>query len=355
MIATEELLLFTRDRPRRHRRAPTSTRRSSSTSATFGMRCVHEEINEEQGVREAMLAVGDSGVLHPAARAADPGLDDREVPRPQRARASSRSPTRVDDVEAAATALRAAGVRLLYDEPRSAARPARLVNFCHPKDAGGRAGRAGRGRQRDHGMTDVRMDGRSATPSSPTRPHERTFAALADSRVRTAAITVHKDEAGDVRGHGLAGQGPAPVAAPRRGADPRARARRGARRRDGVSAINYNTVWTSHLRAGLDVRLPRAVRPTSHADAKRHDLPYHVIGSDLSGVVLRIGPGVQRVEAGRRGRRALPVVELEIAGWAQRHDARPRAADLGLRDELRRPRRARRWSRPTSCCPSPPT
>jgi len=26
---------------------------------TFGMRCVHEETNEEQGVREAMLAVGD--------------------------------------------------------------------------------------------------------------------------------------------------------------------------------------------------------------------------------------------------------------------------------------------------------
>src|SRR5512133_416987 len=27
----------------------------------FGMRVVHEEVNEEQGVREAMLAVGDSG------------------------------------------------------------------------------------------------------------------------------------------------------------------------------------------------------------------------------------------------------------------------------------------------------
>src|SRR5690349_14165027 len=26
----------------------------------FGMRCVHQEINEEQGVREAMLAVGDT-------------------------------------------------------------------------------------------------------------------------------------------------------------------------------------------------------------------------------------------------------------------------------------------------------
>ena len=28
---------------------------------TFGMETVHEETNEEQGVREAMVAVGDSG------------------------------------------------------------------------------------------------------------------------------------------------------------------------------------------------------------------------------------------------------------------------------------------------------
>jgi crotonyl-CoA reductase len=26
--------------------------------------------------------------------------------------------------------------------------------------------------------------------------------------------------------------------------------------------------------------------------ARRHDLPYHVIGSDLAGFVLRTGPGV---------------------------------------------------------------
>ena len=28
---------------------------------TFGLHAVHEEVNEDQGVREAMLAVGDSG------------------------------------------------------------------------------------------------------------------------------------------------------------------------------------------------------------------------------------------------------------------------------------------------------
>ena len=30
-------------------------------ASTFGLRSIHEEVNEEQGVREAMLAVGDSG------------------------------------------------------------------------------------------------------------------------------------------------------------------------------------------------------------------------------------------------------------------------------------------------------
>ena len=60
---------------------------------TYGMRLAHQEVNEEQGVREAMMAVGDSGVLHPAARAAERRVDDRQVPRPLRSRASSSWPT----------------------------------------------------------------------------------------------------------------------------------------------------------------------------------------------------------------------------------------------------------------------
>ena len=35
----------------------------------------------------------------------------------------------------------------------------------------------------------------------------------------------------------------------------------------------------------------------THELAKRHDLPYHIVGSDLAGVVLRTGPGRERVEA----------------------------------------------------------
>jgi methylmalonyl-CoA/ethylmalonyl-CoA epimerase len=42
----------------------------------------------------------------------------------------------VADVEAASAALRARGLRLLYDEPRRGTAGSR-INFVHPKDAGG--------------------------------------------------------------------------------------------------------------------------------------------------------------------------------------------------------------------------
>jgi crotonyl-CoA reductase len=64
-----------------------------------------------------------------------------------------------------------------------------------------------------------------------------------------------------------------------------------------ASSINYNTVWSSIFEPvstfGFLERYGR-VSPL----AKRHDLPYHVIGSDLSGVVLRTGPGVHTWQPG---------------------------------------------------------
>ena len=65
-----------------------------------------------------------------------------------------------------------------------------------------------------------------------------------------------------------------------------------------ASAINYNTVWTSIFEPVSDLRLPRALRPALAASAKRHDLPYHVVGSDLAGVVLQTGPGVHAWKPG---------------------------------------------------------
>lgn len=101
----------------------------------FGLTMVHEEINEEQGVREAMMAVGDSGSciqllapLTPESTIAK--FLDRSGPGIQQVAYG------VDDVEATADALRSAGVRVLYDRAKRGTAGS-LVNFCHPKDCGG--------------------------------------------------------------------------------------------------------------------------------------------------------------------------------------------------------------------------
>ena len=47
--------------------------------------------------------------------------------------------------------------------------------------------------------------------------------------------------------------------------------------------------------------------------AQRHDLPYHVVGSDAAGVVLRVGPGVTRWQPGDEVVAHCLSVELEDA------------------------------------------
>lgn len=64
-----------------------------------------------------------------------------------------------------------------------------------------------------------------------------------------------------------------------------------------ASSVNYNTVWTSLFEPIPTFRFLRTWGRTSPA-AARHDLPYHVVGSDLAGVVLRVGPGVTRWRPG---------------------------------------------------------
>ncbi|MPY97878.1 MAG: crotonyl-CoA carboxylase/reductase [Actinophytocola sp.] len=64
-----------------------------------------------------------------------------------------------------------------------------------------------------------------------------------------------------------------------------------------ASAINYNTVWTSIFEPIPTFKFLERYGRTSPL-AKRHDLPYHVVGSDLSGVVLRTGPGVHNWKPG---------------------------------------------------------
>jgi methylmalonyl-CoA/ethylmalonyl-CoA epimerase len=102
---------------------------------TFGILSVHEEINEEQGVREAMLSVGDGSTriqllapLTPESTIAK--FIGRSGPGVQQVAYT------VEDVEDVSAQLRAKGLRLLYDAPRRGTSNSR-VNFIHPKDAGG--------------------------------------------------------------------------------------------------------------------------------------------------------------------------------------------------------------------------
>jgi methylmalonyl-CoA/ethylmalonyl-CoA epimerase len=102
---------------------------------TFGMEAVHEETNEEQGVREAMVAVGDSGscIQLLAPLSPDPTIAkflDRSGPGMQQLA------YRVEDVDAVSATLRDRGVRLLYDVARRGTSGSR-VNAVRPKDAGG--------------------------------------------------------------------------------------------------------------------------------------------------------------------------------------------------------------------------
>ena len=102
---------------------------------TLGFPCVHREVNQEQGVAEAMLAVGDSGVMIQLLAPLSPDSTigkflDRNGPGIQQLA------YRVDDLHAVSEHLRATGATLLYDQPRKGTSGSQ-VNFVHPKSAGG--------------------------------------------------------------------------------------------------------------------------------------------------------------------------------------------------------------------------
>ena len=82
-----------------------------------------------------------------------------------------------------------------------------------------------------------------------------------------------------------------------------------------ASSVNFNTVWTSIFEPvstfGFLERYGRLNELT-----KRHDLPYHVVGTDLSGVVLAVGPGVTKWKAGDKVVAHCLSVEIEDAARA---------------------------------------
>ncbi len=64
-----------------------------------------------------------------------------------------------------------------------------------------------------------------------------------------------------------------------------------------AAAINFNTVWSAIFEpVPTFAFLEKFGRQGWHG--ARHDLPYHIVGSDASGVVLRTGPGVHQWKPG---------------------------------------------------------
>ncbi|MGL4307068.1 MAG: methylmalonyl-CoA epimerase [Mycobacteriaceae bacterium] len=107
-------------------------------SSNLGMVSAHIEVNEEQGVREAMLTTAGApeggAVLQLLAplnsESTIAKFIDRSGPGLQQLA------YRVTDIDAITTHLQSKGVRLLYPQAKTGTAASR-INFIHPKDAGG--------------------------------------------------------------------------------------------------------------------------------------------------------------------------------------------------------------------------
>jgi methylmalonyl-CoA/ethylmalonyl-CoA epimerase len=104
----------------------------------LGMIVLHEEVNDDQGIREAMLSVRGAPKGSAQVQLMAP-LDETSVIAKfldKRGPGIQQLAYRVSDLDALSDRLRDQGVRLLYDAPRRGTANSR-INFIHPKDAGG--------------------------------------------------------------------------------------------------------------------------------------------------------------------------------------------------------------------------
>jgi methylmalonyl-CoA/ethylmalonyl-CoA epimerase len=108
--------------------------------ASFGLEVVSLEVNEEQGVREAMLGVGaaEGGSRPGYVQLLEPLGPDTPVGRflARRGEGLHHVGYGVDDVSQALAAIGVSGVRLLDQRPRHGSMGASIA-FLHPADLGG--------------------------------------------------------------------------------------------------------------------------------------------------------------------------------------------------------------------------
>ncbi|AAZ56428.1 methylmalonyl-CoA epimerase [Thermobifida fusca YX] len=106
---------------------------------TYGFEVTHEEVNEEQGVREAMLRINgtdDGGASY--LQLLEPICDDSPVAKflERHGEGVHHIAFGTADVAEAAATVRERGVRVLYETPRNGSMGS-LITFLHPKDCGG--------------------------------------------------------------------------------------------------------------------------------------------------------------------------------------------------------------------------
>ncbi len=104
----------------------------------LGMIVLHEEINDDQGIREAMLSVRGAPRGSAQIQLMAPISDSSAIAKflDKRGPGLQQLAYRVSNLDQLTERLEDQGVRLLYDEPRRGTAESR-INFIHPKDAGG--------------------------------------------------------------------------------------------------------------------------------------------------------------------------------------------------------------------------
>jgi methylmalonyl-CoA/ethylmalonyl-CoA epimerase len=104
----------------------------------LGMIVLHEEVNDDQGIREAMLSVRGAPRGSAQIQLMAPISDSSAIAKflDKRGPGLQQLAYRVSNLDQLAERLADQGVRLLYDAPRRGTADSR-INFIHPKDAGG--------------------------------------------------------------------------------------------------------------------------------------------------------------------------------------------------------------------------
>ena len=104
----------------------------------LGMILVHEEINTDQRIREAMLAIPGGGETCAQLQLMAPLDDESTIAKfiEKKGPGIQQIAYRVSDLDAISDKLREQGVRLVYEAARRGTAHSR-INFIHPKDAGG--------------------------------------------------------------------------------------------------------------------------------------------------------------------------------------------------------------------------